>query len=105
MKTRELFLTVGGLSLGLLWPAVGMRAAEAAGPATRVVVLQIKPEIDCPACEDKLKELLEKTKGVRRVEMDVMESRATVRFNPAECTVGRLVGRLVAVGYGGREVK
>ena len=64
---------------------VPVQAGEA-----RTVVLRIVPEIDCPGCEDRLKHILETTKGVSRVEMDVMESRATVRFDPAGCTVGRL---------------
>ena len=89
--------------LGLLLPFAPLPAR--AGETTRTVVLRISPEIDCPGCEDRLKHILETTKGVSRVEMDVMESRATVRFDPAGCTVGRLCGRVATTGYTAREDK
>ena len=88
--------------LGLWLPFVPMpvQAGE-----TRTVILRIEPEIDCPGCEARLKHILETTKGVSRVEMDVMESRATVRFDPAGCTVGRLCGRVATTGYTAKEVR
>ena len=97
MKTVRVLLVLLGLCVSMVPPA---SAGE-----TRTVILRIEPEIDCPGCEDRLKRILETTKGVRRVELDVMESRATVRFDPTECTVGRLCGRVTATGYGAREVK
>lgn len=89
--------------LGLWLPLAPLAVARAG--ETRTVVLRIAPEIDCPGCEDRLKHILETTKGVSRVEMDVMESRATVRFDPAGCTVGRLCARLATTGYTAREDK
>ena len=97
MKTVFLLLTLG---LWLPLAPLSARAGEA-----RTVILRIEPEIDCPGCEDRLKHILETTKGVSRVEMDVMGSRATVRFNPSTCTVGRLCGRVATTGYTAREDK
>ena len=98
MKSFYLLVLLG------LWLPLAPLPATRAGEV-RAVVLRIEPEIDCPGCEDRLKHILETTKGVRRVEMDVMESRATVRFDPAECTVGRLCGRVATTGYGAKELK
>lgn len=78
--------------------------AEAPQEKTRLVLLQITPEIDCSGCEDRLQHLLEATQGVRQVELDVMESRVRVRFDPGQCSVGRLLGRVAATGYTAKEV-
>ena len=98
------FRIIVALVLWLL-PLLATSSARAGDATARVVVLRIEPEIDCPGCEDRLKHILETAKGVRRVEMDVMESRASVRFDPAECTVGRLCGRVATTGYTAREVR
>lgn len=98
MKTLSLLLAL----LGLWLPLVPMPAQAG---ETCTVVLRIAPEIDCPGCEDRLKHILETTRGVSRVEMDVMESRATVRFDPAGCSVGRLCGRVATTGYTAKEVR
>ena len=88
-----------------LLPLLAASPTRAGDAAARVAVLRIEPEIDCPGCEDRLKHILETTRGVRRVEVDVMENLVSVRFDPAECTVGRLCGRVATTGYTAREVR
>ena len=87
----------------VLVPTGASLRAEGGGDAR--AVLRIEPEIDCPGCEDRLKHILETIKGVHRVEVDVMESRIVVGFDPGQCTVGRLCGRVEATGYHARPVK
>ena len=62
-------------------------------------MFRLQPEIDCPGCEDKIQALLQRTRGVKKVELDLMENRVVVRYGAAECTPALLQGRLAATGY------
>ncbi len=96
------------LLLALHAPAAtpASRAGEEPPPATTAVVtLRVEPGIDCPGCEARLHDLLAKGRGVRRVEVDVMESRVVVRYEPARCTVAALQARVEATGYHARPVR
>lgn len=80
----------------LVLPA--LRAGEEKQGEARAV-FRCQPEIDCPGCEDRIKDLLQCTRGVSRVELDLIESRLAVRYRPKDCPPALLQGRVAATGY------
>ena len=82
-------------------------AARAGGPAPAAVksVLSLDPEIDCPSCEDGIKHSLITAHGVQSVEVDVLNNRITVRYDPKNITLKALVGRIRVFGYTAAEVR
>ena len=102
IRARLLLLAAGLLLSGPSGFTSSLRAGEE--PTTQIT-LRIETEIDCPGCEDRIRELLARGRGVRRVEVDVMESRFAVRYEPARCTVASLLARVEATGYHARTLK
>ena len=76
-------------------------------PKTAVAkcVLRVDPEIDCPSCEDGIKRVLSTAHGVQSADVDVLNNRITVRYDPARITVKALIGRIAVTGYTASEVK
>ena len=68
-------------------------------------VLRVDPEIDCPSCEDGIKRVLATAHGVQSAEVDVLNDRITVRYDPARISVKALIGRIAVTGYTASEVK
>lgn len=101
MNLRPAFLVILLAGLAAIPP---LRAEEAKGGPGRVV-LRLEPEIDCPGCEERLKALLTRARGVQRVDLDLTRNRIVVRYDPAKCTVPALLGRVAATGYQAKEVK
>ncbi len=59
------------------------------------------PGAHCGACRAEIIAALEAVPGVRAVEVDLRERRATVLFNPAVTAPTELCQRLGAAGYPG----
>lgn len=91
------------LSIVLLVPAVGQ--ADPPKTAAAKCVLRVDPEIDCPSCEDGIKRVLMTARGVASVDVDVLNDRITVRYDPARINVKALIGRIAVTGYKASEVK
>lgn len=68
-------------------------------------VLKLEPEIDCPSCEDGIKHVLVSARGVQSAEIDVIENRIAVMYDPAKINVKALIGRIRVMGYTASEVK
>ena len=81
--------------------------ARAGGPAPSTIksVLKLDPEIDCPSCEDGIKHSLVSAHGVESVEVDVLNNRITIRYDPKNITLKALAGRIRVFGYTATEVK
>ena len=86
----------------------------AGAPTVRVVadepkivksVLKLEPEIDCPSCEDGIKRTLVTARGVQDAEIDVLNNRIVVRYDPARIKLPALIGRIGVIGYRATEVK
>ena len=68
-------------------------------------VLRVDPEIDCPSCEDGIKRVLTTAHGVQSADVDVLNDRITVRYDPARISIKALIGRIAVTGYTASEVK
>lgn len=82
---------------------LAMPGVATAGPPARCV-LKLDPEIDCPSCEDGIKHVLVTARGVQSAEIDVIENRIAVRYDPAKINVKALIGRIRVMGYTASEV-
>src|SRR5260221_8025749 len=94
--------------LAFLWLIfLGHGQEVVAGPvdATASIILQIDPEIDCPACEDGIRFLLLRRRGVRKVKVDVMTSRVKIEYLPAQVTPAALIATIGIMEYHARIVK
>lgn len=89
---------VRGVVAGLLFSAAGLAGTPAGGASTRCV-FRLDPEIDCPACEDGIKRTLMTARGVQSAEIDVLNNRITVVFDPARVNARALIGRIKVIGY------
>ncbi|MES2305419.1 MAG: heavy metal translocating P-type ATPase [Gemmatimonadota bacterium] len=54
----------------------------------------------CTACQARIQSALQREPGVNQADVNVMLANATVRFDPAQLTPGRLVEVIEATGYG-----
>ena len=93
-----------------VWLAVALAAlpvARAAADDPKVVktVLKLEPEIDCPSCEDGIKRTLVTARGVQDAEIDVLNNRITLRYDPTRIKLQALIGRIGVIGYKATEVK
>ena len=91
------------LVAGVFLPGV----VRADPPKTALVkcVLSVDPEIDCPSCEDGIKRVLTTAHGVQSADVDVLNNRITVRYDPARISVKALIGRIAVTGYTASEVR
>ena len=82
-----------------------LRADPPKTAAPAKCVLKVDPEIDCPSCEDGIKRVLATAHGVQSADVDVLNNRITVRYDPARINVKALIGRIAVTGYTASEVK
>ena len=73
--------------------------------STAKCVLRVDPEIDCPSCEDGIKHVLTTAHGVQSADVDVLNDRITVCYDPTRINVKALIGRIAVTGYTASEVK
>ncbi len=80
---------------------------QADGPKAQTAkcVLTVDPEIDCPSCEDGIKHVLVTAHGVESAEVDVLNNRIVVRYDPTRINVKALIGRISVTGYTATEIK
>ena len=83
-------------------PAFRLAADE---PKLVKSILKLEPEIDCPSCEDGIKRTLVTAHGVQDAEIDVLNNRITVRYDPTRIKLPALIGRIGVIGYKATEVK
>ena len=62
---------------------VGRLAADEPRGTVVKSVLKLEPEIDCPSCEDGIKRTLVTAHGVQDAEVDVLNNKVIVRYDPA----------------------
>ena len=96
------------LSAALVVVCVFAGAVRAEPPKTTALakcILRVDPEIDCPSCEDGIKRVLATAHGVQSADVDVLNNRITVRYDPARISVKALIGRIAVTGYTASEVK
>ena len=94
--------------LALFLPALLLGSdlrADPPKPALVKCVFTLDPEIDCPSCEDAIKHVLSTAHGVQSADVDVLNNRITVRYNPASINTKALIGRIAVTGYTASEVK
>ena len=85
-------------------PLARLAAGEPKGTVVRTV-LKLEPEIDCPSCEDGIKHTLVIAHGVQDAEVDVLNNKVIVRYDPARIKLQALIGRIGVIGYKATEVK
>ncbi len=85
-------------------PLARLAADEPKGAVVKSV-LKLEPEIDCPSCEDGIKHTLVTAHGVQDAEVDVLNNKVTVRYDPARIKLQALIGRIGVIGYKAIEVK
>ncbi len=90
--------------LGAGFSGVRLSADEPKGPVVKSV-LKLEPEIDCPSCEDGIKHTLVTAHGVQDAEVDVLNNKVIVRYDPARIKLQALIGRIGVIGYKATEVK
>ncbi len=88
----------------LMIPDTRLAADEPKGPIVKTV-LKLEPEIDCPSCEDGIKHTLVIAHGVQGAEVDVLNNKVTVRYDPTRIKLQALIGRIGVIGYKATEVK
>ena len=93
-----------------VWLAVILAASPVArlaadDPKVVKTVLKLEPEIDCPSCEDGIKRTLVTARGVQDAEIDVLNNRITLRYDPTRIKLQALIGRIGVIGYKATEVK
>ncbi|MBE7211813.1 MAG: heavy-metal-associated domain-containing protein [Gluconacetobacter diazotrophicus] len=88
----------------LLLPGARLAADEPKGTVVKSV-LKLEPEIDCPSCEDGIKHTLVTAHGVQDAEVDVLNNKVIVRYDPARIKLQALIGRIGVIGYKATEVK
>ncbi len=100
-------LSSGWLAIVIFAIALAPAAGRAEPPKSQNAkcVLTLDPEIDCPACEDGIKHVLVTARGVQSADLDVLNNRITVRYDPARINVKALIGRISVTGYTASEVK
>ncbi len=87
-----------------VFPGAHLAADEPKGGVVRSV-LKLEPEIDCPSCEDGIKHTLVTAHGVQDAEVDVLNNKVIVRYDPARIKLQALIGRIGVIGYKATEVK
>ncbi len=100
-------LTLRSLFAAVLMACLVPGTARSDPPKAAVAkcVLRVDPEIDCPSCEDGIKRVLSTAHGVQSADVDVLNNRITVRYDPARINVKALIGRIAVTGYTASEVK
>ena len=93
-----------GLLACLLLPAP-MWADPPKPGTTAKCILTLDPEIDCPSCEDGIKRVLATAHGVESANVDVLNNRITVHYDPTRINVKALIGRIFVTGYTATEVR
>ena len=88
----------------VVFPGARLVADEPKGTVVRTV-LKLEPEIDCPSCEDGIKHTLVTAHGVQDAEVDVLNNKVIVRYDPARIKLQALIGRIGVIGYKATEVK
>jgi copper chaperone CopZ len=92
----------------LLLPGLFAGASIRADPPAAAIVKSVftlDPEIDCPSCEDAIKHILVTAHGVQSAEVDVLNNRITVRYDPSRMNAKALIGRIAVTGYKATEVR
>ncbi len=98
-------LPVALLMLVMFLPGTATLRADPPKAAVTKTVFTLDPEIDCPSCEDAISHVLVTAHGVQSAEVDVLNNRVTVRYDPASITARALIGRIKVTGYTATEVK
>ena len=105
MTIRTLWrATIAAALLVVSFHAGRVAADEPKGPVVKTV-LKLEPEIDCPSCEDGIKHTLVIAHGVQDAEVDVLNNKVTVRYDPTRIKLQALIGRIGVIGYKATEVK
>ncbi len=91
--------------LAVILAALPVARAAADDPKVVKTVLKLEPEIDCPSCEDGIKRTLVTARGVQDAEIDVLNNRITLRYDPTRIKLQALIGRIGVIGYKATEVK
>ncbi len=92
-------------ALLVVFPLANPLAADEPKGTVVKSVLKLEPEIDCPSCEDGIKHTLVIAHGVQDAEVDVLNNKVTVRYDPARIKLQALIGRIGVIGYKATEVK
>ena len=99
------FLILRSVWLAVILAALPVARAAADDPKVVKTVLKLEPEIDCPSCEDGIKRTLVTARGVQDAEIDVLNNRITLRYDPTRIKLQALIGRIGVIGYKATEVK
>ena len=99
------FLILRSEWLAVILAALPVARAAADDPKVVKTVLKLEPEIDCPSCEDGIKRTLVTARGVQDAEIDVLNNRITLRYDPTRIKLQALIGRIGVIGYKATEVK
>ena len=91
--------------MAVILAALPVARAAADDPKVVKTVLKLEPEIDCPSCEDGIKRTLVTARGVQDAEIDVLNNRITLRYDPTRIKLQALIGRIGVIGYKATEVK
>ena len=92
------------LVVAVVFSSFSAPMAQAAPPDAKCV-LRLDPEIDCPGCEDRLKQTLVNARGVQSAEIDLLNNRIAVRYDAGRINVKALVGRIRVLGYTAQETR
>lgn len=65
----------------------------------RTVVVTTDPEIECINCENKIKNELKFTKGVKRIEIDRPAQQVTITYDADKTSVEKLAASFAKIGY------
>lgn len=94
------FLRLSLLATTLLLASL---SSAGAGPAAKCI-FKLDPEIDCPSCEDGIKHVLITAHGVQSADIDVINNRIVVVYDPARINPKALIGRIRVTGYTASEI-
>lgn len=83
----------------LMLIAATMLTVGAFAKEIRTVVVTTDPEIECINCENKIKNELKFTKGVKRLEIDRPAQQVTITYDADKTSVEKLAEAFGKIGY------
>lgn len=83
----------------LLFSAAALLAVSAYAKEIKTVVVTTNPEIECENCENKIRNELKFTKGVKRIAIDRPAQQVTITYDADKTSVEKLAAAFDKIGY------
>lgn len=82
-----------------LFGAAALLAISAYAKEIKTVVVTTDPEMECENCENKIRNELKFTKGVKRIAIDRPAQQVTITYDADKTSVEKLANAFAKIGY------